>query len=153
MIIYRLATENFKNDLSGTGSKLFGGRWNSIGVSALYTTENISLAILEILVNTEKKSIPPTYHLLKLQLPDNLIPSIIVKDKLKLTWKDDFEYSQWIGTEFLKQKKMLLLKVPSAVVDEENNYIFNPQHTDFKKIKIIEIKKFEFDNRLYLKNE
>jgi RES domain-containing protein len=153
MIIYRLATENFKNDLSGTGSKLFGGRWNSKGIAALYTTENISLAILEILVNTEKNSIPPTYHLLQLTLPDSLIPSIIAKDKLKINWKDDFEYSQWMGTAFLKQKESLLLKVPSAVVDEENNYIFNPLHNDFKKLKIADIKKFEFDNRLYLKNE
>ena len=59
MIIYRLTTEMYKNDLSGTGAKLFGGRWNSVGLPVLYTTENISLAItthqIENLIEELKK--------------------------------------------------------------------------------------------------
>jgi RES domain-containing protein len=153
MIIYRLATELYKDDLSGTGAKLYGGRWNSAGIPALYTTENISLAILEILVRTDMRSIPIHYHLIKLDIPDSIQPLIVTTGKLKKEWKDDTGYTQWMGDEFIKSNKLLLLKVPSAVVDEENNYLINTGHNDFKKVKIIAVKKFLFDKRLFLKDE
>lgn len=150
MIIYRLAVEKFSRDISGTGAKLMGGRWNIPGLPVLYTTESISLSVLEILVNTERQFIPNTYQLLKLNVPDNVVNTTIVKEKLKEQWKDDFEYTQWIGSEFLRQKKALMLKVPSAVIDEENNFLFNPEHPDFKKLKILAINNFQFDKRLHL---
>ncbi len=150
MIIYRLATAQYAEDLSGTGSKLLGGRWNVPGLPVLYTAENISLAVLEIIVNAERRFIPPTYQLLKLSVPDNIGLTSILKDKLKQQWKDDFEYTQWMGTEFIKQNKHLIMKVPSAVVDEEHNFLFNPLHSDFKKLKITSISGFQFDHRLHL---
>jgi RES domain-containing protein len=150
MIIYRLATEQYADDLSGSGAKLLGGRWNVPGIAALYTAENISLAVLEIVVHVDRQFIPPTYQLLKLQIPDSIEMTSVTKYKLKTHWKSDFEYSQWIGTEFLKQKKFVAIKVPSAVVDEEHNYLFNPQHADFKKLKIATLAAFKFDDRLHL---
>ncbi len=153
MIIYRLTTEMYKNDLSGTGAKLFGGRWNSVGLPVLYTTENISLAILEILVRTTMQTIPLTYHLIKIDIPTAAQPQSISADKLKKEWKDDIGYTQWMGDEFIKSKKSLLLKVPSAIVDEENNYIINPAHSEYKKVKILQVNKFLFDKRLFLKDE
>jgi RES domain-containing protein len=150
MIIYRLAIEKFSRDISGTGAKLMGGRWNTPGLPVLYTTENISLSVLEILVNAERQFIPHTYQLLKLNISDNSIYTTIAKEKLKAEWKDDFEYTQWIGSEFLRQKTAVMLKVPSAVIDEENNFLFNPEHPDFKKLKILSINNFQFDKRLHL---
>ena len=83
MIIYRLATEQYIEDLSGTGAKLFGGRWNTAGMPALYATENISLALVEILVRTDKTLMPPDYMLLKLEIPDQLVLATIQQNKLK----------------------------------------------------------------------
>lgn len=153
MIVYRLATETYKLDLSGNGAKLFGGRWNSPGFSVVYTTENISLAVLEILVRADAYSIPITYHLITIDIPGSIQPLIITPAKLKAVWKDDIGYTQWMGDEFIKSNDCLLLKVPSAVVDQENNFIVNPQHTDFKEVKIVTVKKFTFDKRLFLKDE
>jgi RES domain-containing protein len=153
MIVYRLATETYKNDLSGNGAKLFGGRWNSVGLAVIYTTENISLAVLEILVRADPYTIPLTYHLINIEIPDGIQPLIITSAKLKTVWKDDIGYTQWMGDEFIKSNNGLLLKVPSAVVDQENNFILNPRHTDFKKVKIVAVKKFIFDKRLFLKDE
>lgn len=150
MIIYRLATARYSDDLSGTGAKILGGRWNVPGLPVLYTAENISLAVLEIIVNADRHFIPPAYQLLKLSIPDAVECTAITKDKLKKQWKDDFEYTQWMGSEFLKQNKNFVLKVPSAVVDEEHNYLFNPRHNDFKKLKIAAISNFQFDQRLHL---
>jgi RES domain-containing protein len=149
MIVYRLAAALYKNDLSGKGAKLFGGRWNSAGLAVLYATENISLAVLEILVRTDMQTIPLTYHLIKIDIPDDVQPLSVTAAKLKTTWKDDIGYSQWMGDEFIKLNRQLLLKVPSAIVEEENNYILNPEHPDFKKVKIAAVKKFQFDKRLF----
>jgi len=153
MTIYRLSIEQYKDDISGTGAKLYGGRWNIIGIPVLYATENISLSVLEILVRTNIHLIPLHYYLLKLDLPDNVELTSINKNKLKKEWKNDISYTQWIGTEFLKSNKALVLKIPSAIVDEEHNFIINTGHTDFKKVKITSSKKFSFDKRFNLKNE
>lgn len=153
MIIYRLAIEQFKDDLSGTGSKIYGGRWNSVGTPMVYTTENISLSVLEILVRSDKDLLPPDYMLMKIEIPDNLSYTSITNSKLKKNWKEDLEYSQFIGSAFIKNNSAVALKVPSAIVDEEHNYIINPNHPDFKKIKIRISSKFKFDKRLFLIHE
>lgn len=153
MNIYRLTIGEYVNDLSGTGSKLFGGRWNSVGLNAIYTTENISLAILEVLVHVKKYNCPIDYHLLTISVPDNIKPTIITTGKLKKNWKDDPAYTQFMGDEFIKSKQSLVLKVPSVIVDQENNFILNPTHSDAPKIKIISTRLFKFDKRLYLTNE
>jgi RES domain-containing protein len=153
MIVYRLAIDMYKEDLSGTGAKLVGGRWNNTGHAVLYTTENISLAVLEILVRADAENIPLNYHLLKITIPDDHKAITITKSKLKAGWKDDLGLTQWLGTEFIKAGESLLLKVPSAIVDEEHNFILNPKHPQFKTVKITSTKKFHFDKRLFLKDE
>src|SRR5580765_6010627 len=120
MIIYRLATGEFAGDLSGEGAKLFGGRWNSVGNSALYTSEYISLCILEILVRANKYTSPAGYTLITLEMPETGISEIQLK-KLKDNWQYQLEYTQYIGDEFLKDDKGLVLKVPSAIVPQEHN--------------------------------
>lgn len=143
MIIYRLAIEAYKRDLSGNGAKLFGGRWNIPGLAAIYTAENISLSVLEILVNADKDNIPPSYYLLKLLIPDDMPLKKIIPAKLKDKWFTDFEYSQYIGSNFLKSGKEAVLKVPSAVVKEEHNFLLNPLHKDFNKITIADATIFD----------
>lgn len=153
MIVYRLSSGDFKNDLSGTGAKLFGGRWNSTGLNALYTTEHISLAVLEILVHVKLYRQPLDYHLITIEIPEKAHIIAIDHAKLKRNWKDDFTYGQFIGDEFLIANQSLVLKVPSAIIEQENNLMINPAHPDAEKLKIRSSKIFIFDKRLYLKNE
>jgi len=153
MIVYRLSLDMYKDDLGGTGAKLFGGRWNNIGIPVLYSTENISLAVLELLVRIDKNNIPLNHYLLQIDIPDTEVPFVITKNKLKAGWKDDLHLTQWMGSELINAGEFLMLKVPSVVVDEEHNFIINPRHPNFKKVKLVSAKKFQFDNRLFLKNE
>ena len=149
MIIYRLSHNDYANDLSGSGAKLYGGRWNSVDVNALYTTENISLAVLEILVHIKQFRSPINYSLVSIEIPKTIEPIVITNAKLKRHWKDDISYSQFIGDEFLKSSHGLILKIPSAIIDQENNFLINPKHPDISKVKIIATKDFKFDKRLY----
>ncbi len=153
MIVYRLTNGDYKNDLSGTGSKRYGGRWNSIGLPALYTTDHISLAVLEILVHVKSYRQPLNYHLISIEIPEPVNAVTIDHEKLKPNWKDDIAYGQFIGDKFLTSLQSLVLKIPSAIIEQENNYLINPAHPDAGKIKISASAIFLFDKRLYLKNE
>lgn len=153
MIVYRLSTEKYKDDLSGTGAKIFGGRWNSPGLPIIYTAENISLAVLEILARTDKYSIPISYCLIKIFVPDTATSILIQEKKLKTGWEFDPGYTQWMGDEFLKSNDALIMKVPSVIIPEETNFLLNPGHPDFKKVKITEADAFRFDKRLFITNE
>lgn len=147
MIIYRLTTSEFAGDLSGEGAKIYGGRWNPVGFAALYISEFISLSILEILVRADKFTSPDAYTLLNIQIPENSVANIELK-KLKDGWQNHIEYTRSIGEDFLKANQTLVLKVPSAIVPQEHNFLINPQHKDFKKVKIISTELLELDKRL-----
>ncbi len=149
MIVHRICNSLYSDDLSGTGSKLFGGRWNSKGIPMLYVSEHISLAVLEMLVNNQFKDFSIDLSLLRISIPDTIEIKEIKINKLKAKWNEDFSYTKFMGNEFIKSMSNLVLKVPSAVISEEHNYLINPLHTDFKKVKIIETKQFSTDERLF----
>ena len=150
MILYRLATEKYADDLSGEGARLYGGRFNPVGMPAMYTSQNISLCILEILVRASRHTIPDSYTLISIEIPDTGIREINLK-KLKSDWQNDLDYTQGIGEDFLKENKDLCLKVPSAVLPIEHNYVLNPAQAGFKKVKIIATQLLQLDKRLFKK--
>ncbi|MFN8244607.1 MAG: RES family NAD+ phosphorylase [Ferruginibacter sp.] len=149
MITYRICRSVFKNDISGNGAKLYGSRWNTKGMPMLFTAGHISLSALEMLVHINFMEIPDSFHLLQISIPDEVPAHEIKLSKLKPAWKHDEEYTAFIGDEFLRQNEALFLKVPSAVIPEENNYIINPLHRDFPKVKLIKAKPFTFDKRFF----
>lgn len=149
MTVYRISNRLFSNDLSGSGAKLNGSRWNSKGVPMLYTTQHVSLALLEMLVHTAFKDYQIELDLLYIQLPGGIEAKEIHLSRLKTNWFKDEAYTRFIGDEFILSKQTLLLQVPSAVVNEEFNFLINPFHPDFKKIKISKVKPFRPDKRLF----
>ena len=153
MIVYRLTESKFADSLDGIGAKMYGGRWNSEGIAMLYCTQYISLAVLEIVVKTSIANIPSGYSLLKIEVPDKMSVTTLQNNKLKTGWKKDIGYSRYIGDSFIKSGNSPVLRTPSAIIEEENNLLFNPSHPDFKLLKIISHSHFDFDKRLFLKNE
>ena len=149
MIVYRITHSHFKDDISGNGAKTYGGRWNVPGLPALYTSEHISLCVLELLVNISLQESQINYHLIQIQIPESAEMALVSTKKLKTNWQNDQMYTRFMGSEFLKNKQSLLLKVPSAVISEESNYLINPLHANFNKIQIIKSFPFKFDKRLF----
>jgi RES domain-containing protein len=147
MIVYRLAIPKYASDLSGEGAAIFGGRWNSIGLKAFYSSQYISLCILEILVRSKLNISPPDYQLITIEFPETGM--VVIKPaELKTGWKQHIEYTQWIGEEFLHSNKSLVLQVPSAIVERENNFLINPLHKNYSQVKIINIEPLDLDKRL-----
>lgn len=148
MIVYRISNPLYSNDISGTGAKLNGSRWNSKGSPMLYTSAFISLAMLEMLVHTNFEDYAIDLHLIYIDIPDSLEVKEIKAAKLKPNWTSDIAYTKFIGDQFIKSIQTPLLKIPSAIIDEEYNYLANPLHPEFKKIKITDTKSFRPDKRL-----
>lgn len=144
---YRIVDEKFKDDLSGDGAKLYGGRWNPKGSPLLYCSEHISLCMLENMVNMTTGLYRRNFSLIHLQLPLIEIQELN-PDALKPDWFEDIDYTRWLGSQFLAQNGFIL-KVPSAVVPQEFNFIINPMHSHFKKIKISAQYPYHFDDRLF----
>ena len=153
MIVYRLARERFKNDLSGRGAYLAGGRWNSIGIPVVYTAESRALATLEIAVHSSLNIVPDDYFLIEIEIPNDATIMVIKEADLPLNWKSfpETNFTQVIGDNFFKTCKDLVLKVPSAIVEGDYNLLINPLHKEFTKVSVKSVKKFEFDQRLFLK--
>ena len=148
MIVYRFASEQYKDDISGNGAGLFGGRWNSRGRPVLYTSNHISLSVLELLVHNKSDTSYKDPWLISISIPNNIVPVITHAEKLSAGWNNRPEYTQWIGDMFLNENRSLLLQVPSSIIPQENNLLLNPQHKDFKKVKITDAVLFELDKRL-----
>ena len=149
MTLYRFTSEKYKNDLSGQGARLYGGRWNSKGFPAVYTSESISLSLLEVLAHFIQYEDLKKSFLMTLTAPDDAPIYKIPVIKLDSRWMIDPGYTRAIGDAFLRDNKYLLLQVPSAIVKTESNFIINPLYKDFKKVKLISSKPFEFDGRLF----
>jgi len=150
MKVYRITKEKYASDLSGKGAELFGGRWNPIGIPALYTSENRALSILELLVHTPKEIVPPKYIILTLEIPTKLESKIIKIDELQDNW-DSLQTNDWtqeLGLRYFTDRDAIGIKVPSAIIKLENNIVLNPRHKSYHKIKIVDSSEFVFDERL-----
>jgi RES domain-containing protein len=153
MTIYRLCRQKYANDLSGRGAELSGGRWNGKGIAALYTSSSRALCAIEIIVHVPAGIVPQDYYMVTIELPDNAaIKTLSIRD-LPENWNRNpiSALSQRIGDTFFAERKALVLKAPSAIIKDEWNYIINPAHKDFGKVKILSAEPFTFDLRLFKK--
>jgi RES domain-containing protein len=148
MIVYRFTAAQYREDITGNGARLFGGRWNSKGVPVLYTSNHISLSVLELLVHNKNYSTYKDPFLVSISIPDTIIPVVTLAEKLTGGWNNKIAYTRWIGDQFLRVNNSLVLQVPSSIIPQEHNLLVNPLHTDFKKVKIVATELFELDRRL-----
>jgi RES domain-containing protein len=148
MILYRVVKRIYADDLSGTGARLYGGRWNSEGRSMVYLASSRSLAVLEALAHLSPTNMPDDFYMVTIEAPDNFAE--INPDTLPPKWNKYPEQNilKQLGNNFLKEGKHLFLKVPSALVKEEFNYLLNPLHAKAAVVKIVNKKPFSFDERL-----
>lgn len=150
MKLYRISTAEYIDDLSGTGAKLYGGRWNMKGTPLLYCSENTSLAILEILVHFDGLTVPKNLKLLQLELDEEQIQNFSVAkfNRIRKAKNAEFQFKA-AGEEWIKNEKSLALKVPSIITTNEFNILLNPKHKNFKMLKKKKISTLELDERLF----
>ncbi len=151
MILFRLSKSKYSKDLSGAGAEKSGGRWNNKGIRMIYTAESRALCTTEIAVHTPLGNLPSDYELITLSLPDDIRILELKLSDLPKNWRQNQQATQKAGREFVHANKYLLMKVPSAVVQGDFNYLINPGHEELSKVRIKSVEPFEFDARLFLK--
>jgi RES domain-containing protein len=133
----------------GEGARLHGGRWNSPGTRVVYTSESVSLALLEILVHLRAATALPTYSLISVRLDDAQVTALD-RGRLPAAWRAfpaPAELAR-LGDAWAAAGGSLALEVPSAVVPRESNYLLNPGHPDFAALAIPPSEPFTLDLRL-----
>lgn len=154
--LYRIASTSPSynyDDLTGTGAAKSGGRWNRVNTPVVYTAANVALATLETIVHIDTPAWPLNRYLLEISVPENLW--LAAEDPRALStlppvWdshpapKETTDF----GDLWIREKRSVLLIVPSTVIPMENNVLINPLHPDAVHIKLTRTTKFTYDSRL-----
>jgi RES domain-containing protein len=151
MNVFRIGQTKYANDRKGSG---VDGRWNSSGQYVIYTGGSLALSCLEKLAHTSGTSLySGDFSVTIYQIFDKIAIQEIKPAQLEKHDPDwhkviNYPYTQAIGDNWLLDGATAVLKVPSAIIDMEYNYLLNPAHYEFAKIKIMSVKSFSFDRRL-----
>jgi RES domain-containing protein len=150
MILWRISVFG---DLTGTGGELSVGRWHTPaeGKRIVYLSEDPASALLENLVNLKGRPqrTPDQFQLLRIETAPEPNFETIWEDALTDHWRDNFAETQALGDQWLKQRSIALLRVPSACSPESTNYLFNPLHPDASKISVSWSRWIRYDRRLF----
>ena len=151
MKIYRIAKQIHLTDITGEGARLFGGRWNKRGYNMLYASEYLSLSVLEFLVHLDYQFINKDFGFIEIELPKNAVITKVKPNILRQDWRHNptLSFTQDYGTDWLLSHKSLVLKVPSAVLPNESNFLINPNHKQFSEVKIMRKSILDIDPRVF----
>ena len=146
MTVFRITTEQWCKSLNASG---YPARWNARGSFVIYTAESRSLACLENLVHRSGEGNDSLYKVMLIEIPDTLTREAINPGTLIKGWHaiNNYTYCQSFGSKWLIEMKSAVLQVPSVIIKKEHNYLINPNHPDFKKIKFTGNEDFDFDKR------
>jgi len=144
MILWRISRHR---DLAGMGGLRADGRWHYAGRPVVYLAESPAAALLEVCVHTSANDVPPEFTLLRIEGPDPKSHVIRLED-LPQDWTARFEVTRELGTAWLRRNRTPLLQVPSAIVPETVNFLFNPTHSEAAGFRIADLFSYPFDVRL-----
>jgi RES domain-containing protein len=146
MIVFRITTEQWCKSLTASG---YPARWSAKGRFVIYTAESRSLACLENLVHRSGEGNNGLYKVMVIEIPDSIKIEVIEAASLKKDWHTiyNYVYCQSLGNKWLNEGKSAILQVPSVIIKKEHNYLINPNHADFNKIKLKVNEDFDFDKR------
>ncbi len=134
---------------SGGAAKAYGGRWNTTGTSVVYTAGSNSLAILEMLVHLQADDLLRRYVIFEVSF-DEMLVKTVAPATLPKRWRRSPSPAtvQQVGDRWVAAGSSAVLRLPSAIVPTEWNYLLNPAHGDFAKIAIGRKQPIKFDPRL-----
>jgi RES domain-containing protein len=131
---------------------LYGARWHTAGRRIVYLAASPAGAMIEIFVHLEisQDDVPPAYQLLEIAVPvDAVIEDIepqSTRDQAK--WKLDLAYTRSLGDEWLRSKRTVLAKVPSAILPDTWNYLLNSDHPHAPGLTVQKSTSAVYDPRL-----
>jgi RES domain-containing protein len=150
--VFRICRKTHAKDpLSGRGALRVAGRWHSQGVRVVYASASRALAALEVLVHVDADLAPDDLVRIEIDLPGSLPIETVKAAALAAGWRAHPapESLRAIGDRWIRRGTSPVLRVPSAVVPEESNYLLNPAHAEIKRVSVVAIEPFAYDARLF----
>ncbi len=145
LLLYRICLAEYADKLIASGKP---GRWNREGEQMIYTASSMALACLENLVHRSGASLQAEFSVITLFVPPGISIASISDKKLGDDWENKLSLTRQTGSGWLRKGETAILKVPSAIIQAEFNFLINPMHPNFGEIKIIFKQAFNFDHRL-----
>ncbi len=150
--VYRIVRKPYsKTPLDGEGPYRFGGRWSSPGTRIAYTAEHLSLAMIEYFVHIEVSDPPKDLVIVAADIPDDVSRVVLTPRKLPAYWRrvPAPPGLAAIGDGFVAERKSAVLVLPSALVPSESNWLINPLHPEFPRIRVHPPEPFDYDARFF----
>lgn len=137
----------------GQGARRAGGRWNEKGIPLVYASATLSLAAQELFVHLDPAEVPKDFVAVSADIPESVPIKVLTTGSLPRNWRlyPAPESLPAIGTAWVRSLETAVLEVPSAVIPQERNYLLNPAHADFARIRPNRPEPFAFDPRMWKK--
>ncbi|MBK9730456.1 MAG: RES family NAD+ phosphorylase [Chitinophagaceae bacterium] len=147
MEVFRITLKKHSRKLTASGN---AARWNSKGNEVIYTAASRALSSLESIVHRSGEGLDENFRMMVIAIPDAVKIDVITLAELPDHWWEASQYRACrnIGDQWLAKGNTAVLKVPSAIILHEYNYLINPVHPHFKKIKLKRTEAFRFDPRI-----
>ena len=147
---YRITQRRFQESaFTGEGARLGGGRFNSVGVPAVYVASSLPLALLEVLAGLNRHRRLDPYVYFEVRFEERHVSDLDL-EQLPANWTDAPapKVVRALGDAWLKARRSLALRVPSAALPQERNYVINPLHEAAAALVIDGPKPIAIDPRL-----
>jgi len=150
MKIYRISAVKYAKSLQSSG---VAARWNKKGQHVIYASETRSLACLENIVHRSAPELNGLYKVLIIDLPDDRKIEELTASQLPNGWNrpGNYRVCQETGSSWFTTGRTAILKVPSALIPQECNFVINTTHPDFNRIILEGTEDFLFDPRIILR--
>lgn len=156
--VWRIGTDTrhyTADDLTGSGAKVTGGRWNREGVAVVYAASSAALACLETVVHLSAGALPLNRYLVRIDIPEDVFDRRVLFENLapdskRVGWDAEppGRVSLQLGESWIASGVSAILEVPSVIIPEERNILLNPAHPDAAAITATKLRRFTYDARL-----
>jgi RES domain-containing protein len=147
MKIWRIGQSPFPV-FDGTGAATHGGRWNPIGLPAIYCASSYALAMLEVLVHTGRRKLPPQLKWIEIDIPDDLQVEQVDANRLADWDVEGSRVAERSGGQWIASQRSVALSVPSVISPVDRNIIVSPLHPLFRRLSASEERAVMFDRRI-----
>jgi RES domain-containing protein len=150
--LWRISKRKYANTaFSGEGARRVGGRWNSRGQGMVYTSGTLSLAALEVFVHMEVEDVATMLAYIRVDVPIEVKIEYLEVAQLPPDWRNIPAPAilATMGDNWFQSGSTAILAVPSMVIPMEYNYLINPSHPAFVKLRVQSPQPFELDPRLW----
>lgn len=117
----------------------------------VYAAESLSLAAMEKFVHLGDEGRALSLVSYRIDIPADLRIDELKRKDLPTDWKavPAPQSTKDIGTGWVNKTPSSAFKVPSVIIEAEHNYLLNPLHSDFKRLKISAPEPFPLDPRMW----